>query len=395
MMGSMRNAVSTLAEKSSTAAFNQANAASQNYAQSMREFYELGGQLGMSEGSSSSWNLGTNSSAAESYRKAIQLTDRFAHDHKLSFGEAARVLSAAHVDGQVGLGFGRGKGRGLSGGVSIGGRLNSDHTQSHDSASLYDEARTFVKDSGYSNHVDVVERAARDKQFRTNNEKTNRLAESMGASYDQGETLRHEALSSMQTAESYRNTASHMEERGGSYQIAMGQKFAEYVANQPRPDGGGAIGHGEGLSFVASHPELMQRYAERFMDNQVKSMIPQQENHLPHSTHDVHQDFARNNQHIKKSEGMHQQYNAEKNKINETHQAQQMLSKQFIDHSPQRTVEDQITERRQDVKQRHAETEQKGKQEEQKYRQEEHKKRSGGLIKNAFSGIDTKDDHVT
>ena len=217
--GSVRKGMSTLAEHSTTAALSQSRASAENYTESARSLYEIGKHLGLSEGSSASWTMSTSSGTADAYRNAIQLTDRFAQDHKISFGDAAKVLSSAYGEVSGGVGIQAERFLPVKAGGSIGGRTGADQSSSVDKSSLYDAAKSYVKDSGYSQNVDVVERAARDKQFRTNSEEGNRLVDNMGASYDQAISYRAESTNSLQKADSYRRSASEAEEHSGSYRI--------------------------------------------------------------------------------------------------------------------------------------------------------------------------------
>lgn len=381
--GSVRKGLSKLAESSTTAAFNQSKASSENYSASMRDFYELGSHLGMTEGSSASWTLNINAGTAESYRQAMQLTDRFAHDHKISFGQAAKVLSSAYANISAGIGS-----NGI--GVSASGRRGADHSSSYDNAHLYDAAESFVKDSGYSNHIDVVERAARDKQFRTNNEAGNRLVDNMGASYDRAQGLRTESMSNLQKAESYRQTANEASENAMSYRMTMDQKLAEYIASQPHPDGSGAITMAR-LSDITSNPEVMRRYVDRFVQANLQDFMPTKSHHgVPNSQQAVERVFNQNNRHIGNMNTIQDRYDQDKQLIADQAAKKEMLS-HSVDRSTRQQVDADIIKHRNTVHDHREETTQQGQHIQEKHQEEAGRKRHGYLLKDAWNGIDTKE----
>lgn len=387
--GSVRKGLSTLAESSTTAAFNQTRASSAGYSESMRNFYELGNHLGMTEGSSASWTMSTNAGTAEAYRKAMQLTDRFAQDHKISFGESAKVLSSAYADISAGLGTPGGGMSPVRIGGSVGGRHGADHASSYDNSSLYDAAKSFVKDSGYSHNVDVVERAARDKQFRINSEEGNRLADNMGASYDKAQSFRAESVNSLQKAESYRQTANEASENSTNYRMTMDQKLAEYIANQAHPDGSGVIGMSR-LSDITSDPALMGRYVDRFVQENINSFMPSKMQHaIPASQEAVTQSFENNNQHIRGEKSIQGQYDSDKRFISNK-ATEKGISSHIVNSSTKQQVDNEIAKNRQLIDAHHVETGKQGEGYEQKYQAESAKKRHGDLLADAWNGINTE-----
>jgi len=387
--GAVRKGLTTTADNSMTASYSQSRVSSNNYTESTKDLYEIGSHLGLTEGSSASWTLSTNAGVADAYRNAIQLTERFAHDHKISFGDAAKVLSSAYGEVSGGVGTPGGKMLPVHAGGSIGTRHGADHVSSYDNSKLYDHAKSFVRDSGYSHNIDVVERAARDKQLRTNSEEGNRLVENMGASYDKAESHRAESMSSLQKAESYRQAANVAEEHAADYRLIMDQKLAEYIANQPHPDGD-KIGY-KHLAEVARDPALMGRYIDRFVQDNIDSFVPSQVRAgLPHSTSEVVQSYQNNNQHIHGTSTIEEKYDAHKRLI-ANQAAEKGLSSNIVDYSTQQKVDNEITRHKQEVETHHVETEQIGQVDEQRYKDEAGKRRYSNLLHDSVSGINTED----
>jgi conjugal transfer mating pair stabilization protein TraG len=383
--GSVRKGLTKMADKSTTAAFNQTTASSEAHTESMKNLYEIGNHLGMTEGSSASWTMSTNAGTAEAYRNAMQLTERFAEDHKISFGDAAKVLSSAHANVSAGIGT-----RGVGIGASVGGRRGADHIASYDNSHLYDAAKSYIRDSGYSHNVDIVERAARDKQLRINNEEGNRLAKNMGASFDKAESYRAESINSLQQAESYRQTANEVSENSMNYRTTMDQQLAEYIANQPHPDGSGAITMSR-LSDITSNHALMGRYVDRFVQENINSFMPSKmQSGLPNSSQQVVQTFKNNSQHIHSEKSIQDHYNSDKQYI--SNQAMKKgISPRAIDYSTKQQVDNEIAKQRQQVHVHHDEIDKQGEGYETKYKNESGNKRHGNLVEDAWNGIDTKD----
>jgi hypothetical protein len=319
----------------------------------------------------------------------MQLTEKFASDHKIGFGEAAKVLSSAYADLSAGVGTGMSVlpfRANASGGV----RRGADHSSSYDKSSLYDEAKSFVKDSGYAENVDVVERAAHDKQLRTNNEESTRVAENMSTSFDKAESYRTESISSMQKAESYRQASNEAEEHVVGYRQTMDQKLAEYIARQPHPDGSGAITMSR-LSDVTSNPALLNRYAERFVQDNVNEFMPKHHSALPSSAKAVSHTFDQNNKAIGGLERINDDYARDKRTVQD-HVKHSNLSQSHVDHSIGQKTEQKIADTKQDVQAKRIDITQEGQVAEAEYRDQAGKHRNGTKFHDFWNGINT-DEH--
>ena len=100
---------------------------------------------------------------------------------------------------------------------------SSDTTDSN----LFNEAKKFAQDHNFSQLVDQSLKASHEEHYRTGNEHTNRLTDSMSSSFDQGNTLRNEMTSSYQKSQAYREMASISNESAASINDNASQRFIE------------------------------------------------------------------------------------------------------------------------------------------------------------------------
>jgi hypothetical protein len=275
----------------------------------------------------------------------------------------------------------------VKGGASAGWKRGADHSSSSEKSSLYDQAKSFVQDSGYTESIDVVERSAKEHQLKFNNEESKRAAENMSASFDKAESYRSESVSSMQKAESYRQAANEAQEHVVGYRQTMDQKLAEYIAHHPHPDGSGAIGMSR-LSDVVSNPALLNRYAERFVQDNADAFMPKPASGLPSSAKAISQTFDQNSQMIGGSEIIHAKFENNKAGLRE-HAEKADLTHSHVDRSIGKQAEQKIAHGRHDVDTKKIQIVEKGQAAENEYRHQAALKRSGTKASDLIFGIDT------
>ena len=195
-------------------------------------------------------------------------------------------------------------------------------------------------------------------------------------------------MSSLQKADSYRLAANEATENAMNYRMTMDQKLAEYIANQPHPDGSGMIGIAR-LGDITSNPELMKRYVDSFAQKNIQDFMPSN-NHskVPDSQNAVGQAFNDNNPKIDAVSDIQDRYEHDKRMI-ANNAADQGMSLASIDRSTKQAVDVDIAKHRRSVDDSHGQTEQQGQQHEQKYAQEKSKSRSNNLIEDVMKGINT------
>lgn len=390
LTGSIRQSLVNQAENSTQNAFSQSKEAADNFMESSRELYQFDKMLSKTEGSSTQWTSSSSGSAMQAYRDAMQQTQKFASDNRISYGEAAKLLSAAHMDLKTGASFGFGI-PGTKIGASVGGSASKswggDISSNLDHSTLLDKAKSYAKDSGYSDNIDAVERAVKDQSLRTNDEEANRVLFASSASYDQAHSYRASAQNSLQKAQSYRESASNAEEIASSYRMNIGQPLAEYIAKLPHPSGDGPITF-ERLGDVTNDTGLMKRYVDGFVRNNIDQFQKPLNQNLPHSQSNVEHSFAKNNLKIPDGQLSHSQYDHDREDVDRKIKA---MGEVDIDFERARIVENQIAENKGELTHHKDDLTNQGLRSEEKYTSEASRKRSQHHpVDIMIEGIDTK-----
>lgn len=388
--GSLRDARLKVADSSTQTAFSQTRESGKNFNDSLKYLYQFDNTISKSSASGDAWTSSSNTNAIEAYRESMQQTNRFAHDNKISFGKAARLLSAANAElkagGSIGIGIpGTKFGASVGGGVSRG--YSGQNSSHHDDTELFDKAKNFIRDSGYSHNIDTVERAIHDKHLRTNNEDANRLLDHSGSSYDEGHSYRELASNNLTQAKSLRESASHSYEEAKAYRISLGQQLAEYISKQPHPSGDGAITLAR-LGDVTGDPHLMKRYAENFFQENLNNLSMHPNHELPRKS-DIQHQYNQNNHKLSGQEKIDEFYQHDRKSV--AGLAKDHLDDAKIDYERKPIVEGQIADARKflhqakdkmsGIEQGYAEM----------YKNEKHRKRSEEHpVDSMINGIDTK-----
>lgn len=387
--GALRESMSKQAEKSTQHALSQSVEAAQSYIEAQKDLYQFDALKSKHEASGESWATHFSAGESSSYRQAMQKTQRFADDNRISFGEAAKVLSVAHAEvraaAQQGFKIPLTK-IGASVTESGGGGRVSDRSSHVDHSSLYDKAKSFVQDSGYAENMDAAIRSTRDHSYRTNNDEANRLLDSTSVAYDKAESHRASAQHSLQEAKSYRESANHSEEIANTYRVDMGQQLAEYIAHQPHPSGDGAITY-ERIGDVANDAGLMKRYVDQFID-QSEQFHLRVGHGIPGSAHQVRSEFDRGKS-VVKEDSLSQAYENDKMKFEG--KVQGRWGGFEVDTSRKSMVDDDIAQKRGLLESDKSNLKHEGDNAAREYEREHAKKRASDYAtENLVKGIDTE-----
>lgn len=302
---SIRTVASQQAEASYTAASNDAKSYGESMSSAMRGLSELSSHSGHSTTSGDTWSYSTNASVSEAMNNVHRLTERFAHDHNLSYNEASKVLNAYYENATLTGNIKSGNsvaGRvfssltGISGEANLTGgqKYEKDFDSGHSTSETFAAAKDFVRDSNYSQSVDTVLRATQDHSLRSGSEEGQRVINNIGSSFDKATAARQDMSSNFQQAESYREMASVAQENAININSNASQPFLEWLAKQPGTNGRGAMGM-RAAESVLTDPELARGYASSFSQGYAKSMLSNWGSHLPHSQQAVHKAYEQNN----------------------------------------------------------------------------------------------------
>lgn len=332
LANSIRQTASKQAEMATTHAEQNQYAYSDASSVTSRQAAELSQHVAHSKGSGSHWSVSTNAATATALNNIQRLTERFAHDHNMSYGDAARILGSVSGDIRAGLG-GQTPGGILSGNLSLSGRREADHSTSSEDRKLYSEAKDYIHDTGYSKNMDVVERAVEDKSLKTNNEQGERLLDNMSASIDKAKSAKHDMMQSLQTAKSYREMAQNAEENSKNINSNLSQVFVEWLGMQPGTDGKGRMGLANAENMLNHHPELAQRYAEKFSQHYTSDFL-KQNSQLPFSHQAVKHSDSDYHQHLSRQSLIQSEFNHSKSDVLQKASDKKLTTDFKIDESP-------------------------------------------------------------
>jgi conjugal transfer mating pair stabilization protein TraG len=395
-----RTSYSENADKAMTSAESSNNAYHDATSAGMRNMYEIGNHLGSSTSSGDSWNVSTSAGTTKAFGEVKRITQDFADRHHISYNEAANVLSSVYADGKAGIsgsfGYSAGsKEMGPSGRIegslsaTAGISRTAGHNNSTDKGSLYSDAKDFLKDSHYSENVDVISRAAQDKSLRINNETGSRLADNMGSSFEHAEGYRHDMQSSLQQAESYRKQASRVEEDAVRIDTVGNNELTNWIANQPGSDGKGKLGL-DSVRHIMKDPVLRDHYLKDFAES-YKANLEKDWNHgLSNSEHAVQNSYRNNNKHIPDASKIISTNHADHAQMEERARISGLTPNHFIDDSIKPKTESMINNSSADVTKKNREINKIGSEIVHGIEHEKSNKNHGSLLGDMWNNIDTK-----
>ena len=263
------------------------------------------------------------------------------------------------------------------------------HNSSTDKGALFSEAQSYVKDHHYSENLDLVERAVKDQSYRTNNEESNRLTESMSASFDKSRSYRDEMNSSFSQAESARSNASLAQDNARSINANANQNFMEWMSNQPGTNGQGKMGLHQAETLMKD-PNMQLYYARQYSE-QFKPQFESNWNHgMAHTKTQIETQHQSNNRHITKAASVHA-YRSGSHAIHERSSHQGLVPEKFIDNSARSNTEGSLKNSQSRIDKEHIEILDGGANQKHKVNTEQSRIRHGGLTSDLIHDVDTKD----
>lgn len=396
-----RTGYSQNADKAITAAQNSNHAYHDATNSGMRSVYEIGSHLGNSTSSGDGWSISASAGTTKAFGEVQRVTQDFADRHHISYNEAANVLSSVYADGKAGISGSIGasagmKGMGPSAGVdlsasgTLGASRTAGHNNSTDKGSLYSDAKDFLKDSHYSESVDIISRAAQDKSLRINNETGSKLVDNMGSSFEHAEGYRRDTQSSLQQAESYREQASRTEEDAVRIDTIGTQEFVNYVASQPGSNGEGTLG-ADSVRHIMRDPGLRDHYLKSFTEHYKSELESKWSHGLSHSSQSIQKTYNSNNKRLPNSSHIKNVNQSDHHQMEERARSSGLTPNHLIDYSIKNQAEGAIGSSAQEVHKKHQAINQDGKNIQQKIESEKSHDRHGSLASDMWNNVDTKD----
>lgn len=329
LAGTVRQVASMQAERATTEAVTHANASTEAMTSAVRHANELSQHVGRATGNNENWTVSANAATTKALNNLHQLTDRFASEHGMTYSQAERVLAAAYVEGKVGASIPGGFASG-----SVGGRAEMDSSYSNDRRNSHSAAKDFVQNSGYSESVDTVQRAAQDHSFRASNDEGKRLVDNMSVSFDKAESARHEVSRSLQEAQSYRDTLSRSQEDAVNFNTAANQAGFEWLNKKM---------DSASIERMAQHePQKLQSYFKEFSEEYVKSLVAHQNVPVPASHESLKKDYNTGASFTTLSHPVEAKYALDKHNVEQTAHTTGLSHQHAIDPTPRIQAEQLI-----------------------------------------------------
>ena len=359
LVNSIQNANTQLAEHAYTAAKGESVAAGENYQSGMRSLYEIAEHAGSSTSSGKSWVAGESSSTAQALNKVQDLTQQFAKKHDISYDHAKDILTRA--SGSIGISGGANISSGGFGGGNVGGNVGVNANVGVDSViqdintareqKLYTQAEDYVKKTGYSENVDLIQRAAIDRSLHTTNEQGARLVESMGGHFESSRHLRKESETHFQEAEAHRKAASHSQEVGIQTRTNIQQEFLGFIGSQPNPHGPGNMSIQTVLGTMKKDPEYTKTLVDGFTHNYAKANLSNWNQGMANSQSDIQHVYKQQEASISNqgNRGVQKQQFANKEQLRTSAEQKGLLRNDLIDTSVKNVAEARIRENKQEI----------------------------------------------
>lgn len=291
---STRSAFSELSDNAKSAGYTKSNAASEQYAASLRSLSELGETQQHNEQSGQGQQISNNAGFNAAASKISNLVDTFAKDHNITRDEATKVLSAAslNIGGSVGASTGNAT-PGVKGGVDLGvnQRWEKDSSNSTQDAKLMNEARRFSEEHHFTDVVNVAKQATKDDSFRTSDDLSGRLAGNFSAGYDKFVQNRDEAMANFSEADSYHRQATTSTEQVASINLDAQTGFIDWLSHHRAPNSQGTIGLQQAEWLIRHEPELAQSYARQYVSEKTAETISQFQHKHPVGAGQVQQKY--------------------------------------------------------------------------------------------------------
>lgn len=389
----LRASYSQQAERATTAGLSNAVSAGNAFSSVIKNAHDLNHQLGKSTSSGDGWNSSSSTGLAHAVSKVDRMTQDFADRHHISYNEAANLLASAHVSGQASVGLGTGSGIlpvSVNGSVSGGMSRSAGHNNSTDKGSLFSEAQSYIKDHNFSENLDLVERSVKDQSYRTNNEESNRLTDSMSASFDKAHSYRNEMNSNFSQAESARTNASLARDNAQTINANANQHFMEWMSNQPGTNGQGKMGMHQAETLMKD-PNMQMYYAREYSE-QFKPQLESNWNHgMAHTKGQVQSHYQSNNRHISKPSATISAYQSGEHKIHQQATNQGLTPENIIDSQSRQKTESALNNAKSRIETEHLEILEGGASQKSKVNSEQSRSRHGGLAHDLINDIDTKE----
>ena len=255
-------------EQAETAAAGEMIAAGTSTAAALQQTADLVRSHGKGESAGTRFGAADQSGVTQAVSQAEKATNAFATKHGLSQGQAAEVLALAEAS------------VGTPGALPVSIKAGARATGKSSAAAqqMLEDAKSFVKESGYSRAVDTVKRFSKEASFATSDESGRKAMEGIRASLDQSRTHTDQASANHQRSLAYKESASQAKERAASFDSSATRQFLDYMRVQHNPISGRAFDDATIVQMQEKNPELLEPFKDQFFKDRIE---PQLGNGMP------------------------------------------------------------------------------------------------------------------
>jgi len=245
--------LSERASKAWTASQQQMQASSEHKAEAYREVFDFATHQAHQQQLGKSLGYGETASTNTQASLFKQRAEQFAKDNNISVQESASLLAGV----SAGLGFGV---FGLKGEGSL-----SAHSSKGE---MFRKAEDFVDQHQLQETLSKAVQGMKEERFHFSDEESKRFAEGITASMDSSRSMRLEAQSHLQEAQSLSSQADYIRSNAASINQNLNQEFVDWMVSQPY-QGQGNVGLDETRRLLSStdpkHKEMVGHYARDFL----------------------------------------------------------------------------------------------------------------------------------
>lgn len=263
----MSAALQQQSEQTETAAIGNLVSAAATTAAALQQSADFVRTHARGERAGTHFGLGDQAGFTQAVNRAEKVVDSFAKKYGLDQSQSAEILgmAAASIHNPKALD--------LVSPVSVQAAAQVTGKSNAAAKQLLEEARSFAKETGFSEAVDKVRRASREATFDTTDESGRRAMAGIRASLDQSQQHLDQASTSHQRSLAYKEAATRARENSGAWETGLLRQFTDWMGTQYNAYAGRNFDAITVAQVAEKNPELLTPFVERFFKERVEPTI--------------------------------------------------------------------------------------------------------------------------
>lgn len=297
------NLSSTLSEQASqatTASQSSMKAYTQSEGDTLRNALEFGSHMSHQSSFGDSVSKAEQANASASFTQADGFVKQFADENKISTDFAKQIMGRASASVKAGLSF---MGSSIEGGLEGSGSL----TYGKSEGNLWSKAVQMAKRDDFQKALQQSLQYSQDSRFNQQDERAQRLGESIASSGEKANQLRQETQAHLQQAQSYTQSAALAKQNNTQISANLNQEFIEWLPQQSLPHSTSAMGQREADTLLTARPELLIPYQQRFLEKYADDFKEDMNKHSASSPYNVQETYNSSQQNMRNSESLSNQ----------------------------------------------------------------------------------------